>query len=221
MLARVFKEEKLLQLIGHVIGAGGAPEPLPLYFAGDDLLTPLTRPRGLPIGNLTSQLFGNFYLNGFDHWVKQELGVRAYLRFMDDVLLLDDDAGRLRVLASRCAARLAELRLRVHPRKCVLRRTSEGIPLLGYVICRDRIRVRGATVRRFRRRTRSLRKRGVADLRARLAAWRGHVQLARTHRRRAPRRPAFRARRKPSSPFARRFAWPMLATSAPFPRHSP
>jgi hypothetical protein len=58
-------------------------------------LIPLERRCGIPIGNLTSQFFANLYLNGLDHGIKETLRVPAYLRYVDDSVLLDDDKGRL------------------------------------------------------------------------------------------------------------------------------
>lgn len=58
------------------------------------------RPRGLPIGNLTSQWWGNLYLNGLDHFVKRDLGV-AYLRYMDDFVGFADEARSLRLMRKR------------------------------------------------------------------------------------------------------------------------
>ena len=60
-----------------------------VYFAGDTLLDAL-RPRGLPIGNLTSQFWSNVYMNGFDWFVRRELGCAAYLRYVDDFALFSD-----------------------------------------------------------------------------------------------------------------------------------
>ncbi len=57
----------------------------------DDLLTPVTRRRGLPIGNLTSQFFANNYLNGFDHFVKEQVRASKYVRYVDDFALFSDD----------------------------------------------------------------------------------------------------------------------------------
>ena len=59
-----------------------ADEYRPVYFPGDDLWA-AARPRGLPIGNLTSQFWANVYLNALDHFVKRELKCRAYLRYVD------------------------------------------------------------------------------------------------------------------------------------------
>jgi hypothetical protein len=73
---------------------------------------------------------------------------------------------------------LATLRLKAHPRKCVIRRTDEGLPFLGYVVWPDRIRVRGETVRRYRRRLRRDHELDAQGRARSLDAWRGHVRLA-------------------------------------------
>ena len=72
-----------------------AQEPVNAWFPGDDLLRPTGARRGLPIGNLTSQWFANWYLDGLDHAVTSRLGVGGYVRYCDDFILLDDDRGRL------------------------------------------------------------------------------------------------------------------------------
>lgn len=181
---RRFKDGPLLALMDRIVDAGENPEPFEAYFAGDDLFTPGERRRGLPIGNLTSQLWSNLYLDRFDHWVKEGLGVHGYVRFVDDFVLLHDDKAVLREWKERVADKLAELRLLIHPRKSVIRRTEEGLPFLGYVVWPERIRVRGETVRRFRRRMRQRRREGEngESLQRSLAAWKGHVELAGTWR---------------------------------------
>jgi hypothetical protein len=182
-LRRAFKDPPLVALMDLIIDGGQVPERPVEYFPGDDLFTPHERARGLPIGNLTSQLWANTYLSAFDHWVRQELGAPAYLRFVDDFILLHDSKAMLFDWAAALAEQLAALRLRPHPGKTVVRRTAEGVPFLGYVVWPDRIRVRGQTVRRFRRR---YRRRLAADPEAAadsLTAWQGHVRLAGTWRR--------------------------------------
>lgn len=180
---RRFKDPALLRLMDRIVDHGRVPEPHHAYFPGDDLFTPAARPKGLPIGNLTSQLWANLYLDGFDHWVKEDLKAQAYLRFVDDFILLSSSRETLRGWKAAVAEKLAELRLQMHPRKSVIRRTSEGMPFLGYMVWPGRIRVRGETVRRYRRR---LRRKGEMDVESReksLAAWRGHVDLAGSWRR--------------------------------------
>ncbi|MCX6359719.1 MAG: RNA-directed DNA polymerase [Armatimonadetes bacterium] len=87
---------------------------------------------GIPIGNLTSQLFGNVYLGGFDHWVKEELHVEGYVRFVDDFLLFSDDRRRLGDALAAVRAQMAALRLELHPRKCQIVPTRCGVQFLGW-----------------------------------------------------------------------------------------
>lgn len=185
-LRRSFKDGRLLELLDRIIDDGTNPEPFVQTFPGDDLFTPLNRRRGLPIGNLTSQLFANVYLADFDHWAKEHLGVSAYLRFVDDFVLLSDDPRQLHDWRDEVRHRFEQLRITTHPRKCVIRRVEEGLPFLGYVVWPHKIRVRGETVRRFRRRWRRRRKTGEdpQTLIRSLAAWDGHIRLAGTRRRR-------------------------------------
>ncbi len=184
-LGRWLREPRLMDLVARIIDDGIVPEPYAAYFPGDDLFTPLERARGLPIGNLTSQIWANSYMAGFDHWVKEKLGAKGYLRFVDDMVLLDDSAATLRSWLEEVRGKLAELRLTVHPHKCEVRRVGEGVPFLGYMVWPQRIRVRGATLRRFRRRLRS--RAGdpepTVDRARSLAAWGGHVALAGSYRR--------------------------------------
>jgi retron-type reverse transcriptase len=83
LLRRKIKCHQTLWLIDTIIDNSNPQEPVCDYFPGDDLLTPLERRKGLPIGNLTSQCFANFYLSGFDHFVKERLKATKYLRYVD------------------------------------------------------------------------------------------------------------------------------------------
>ena len=84
-----------LALAERIIDGSNPQEPVYRYFPGDDLSTPYERRRGLPIGNLTSQLFANLYLNGMDHYCKEVLRAAGYVRYVDDIALFHDDPGRL------------------------------------------------------------------------------------------------------------------------------
>jgi len=183
-LARRFKEPRLLALLSLIVRSGCNPEAVAWHGPGDDLLSPLGRRTGLPIGNLTSQLLSNEFLCAFDHWVVERLRPGAYLRFVDDMVVLGADGGRLREEVAAMRERLCALRLRLHEERLHLRRVEAGIPFLGYVVRPRRLRVRGQTVRRYRRRVgrlaRAVRSGRVAPaaVRQSLAAWRGHVILA-------------------------------------------
>jgi hypothetical protein len=104
-----------------------------VYFPGDDLFA-VNRPRGLPIGNLTSQFWANCYLNSFDHFVTRELGCPAYLRFVDDFLLFGDDRAQLWDWKAAVVDRLATLRLTIHAGQAQVKPTTQGIPFLGFTV---------------------------------------------------------------------------------------
>ncbi|HAT8967604.1 TPA: hypothetical protein JBA93_13045 [Legionella pneumophila subsp. pneumophila] len=95
---------------------------------------------GLPIGNLTSQTFANFYLNPLDHFIKHDLGVRFYGRYVDDFILVHTDKEHLKQLIPVIKTFLAtELKLTLHPKKIYLQHYSKGIQFLGVVIKPHRI----------------------------------------------------------------------------------
>ncbi len=148
------------------------PELPPFLFPGDDLLT-AARPRGLPIGNLTSQLWGNFYLDGLDHWVTEAQGHGAYLRYTDDFLVFGADRQRLWEIRSGIVAQLELGRLRLAEPKSRLLATREGLPFCGFRFLPDlRPRVLGATKRRFEQRRRQLvRKKDYRRLTPCVLAW--------------------------------------------------
>ena len=124
------------------------------WFPGDDLLAAI-RPRGLPIGNLTSQFWANCYLNPFDHFVKRELRCQGYLRYVDDLLLFADDKATLWAWRRRLVERLARLRLTIHP-GAHPRPVTEGIPFLGFVVYPDHRRLKRRKAIHYRRRFRGL-----------------------------------------------------------------
>lgn len=93
-----------------------------------------TAAKGMPIGNLTSQLFANIFLDDFDHWMKQDLRSACYIRYVDDLVILGDSAATLRSIAGRIVERLDADGLTVHPRKVRLAPASAGVPFLGYVV---------------------------------------------------------------------------------------
>jgi len=90
---------------------------------------------GLPIGNLTSQNFANFYLTPFDHFVKHVLGVRHYVRYVDDCIIVHRDRRYLQSLVPLLRHFLAKnLALRLHPKKLYLQSADHGVQFLGCYI---------------------------------------------------------------------------------------
>jgi retron-type reverse transcriptase len=154
------------------------------YFAGDDLFA-AARPRGLPIGNLTSQIWANCYLDALDHFIKRRLRCPAYVRFVDDVLLFADDKTTLWRWHDEVIARLAELRLTIHA-GAQARPVDEGIPFLGYVIFPQHRRLKRRKGIHFGRKLRQL-LRGYAEGQVELAqvqasvqGWVNHVRYGNT-----------------------------------------
>ena len=148
-----------MALIGAILGHPRATVARPRDGRrADDLLDVADRASaGLPIGNLTSQFFANVYLNPLDHFVKHELRVKGYVRYMDDFLLFGDDRAALRRQGRQVREKLAELRLEIHPDKYRLVPTACGVDFAGFVVYADgRVRVRSASVRRFDRRYKNM-----------------------------------------------------------------
>jgi hypothetical protein len=91
--------------------------------------------KGLPIGNLTSQLFGNVYLNDFDHFVKYKLGIKYYSRYVDDFVIVHPDKEYLKSIIPQLRGYLkSNLYLEIHPKKIYLQHFSKGVNFLGVVI---------------------------------------------------------------------------------------
>ena len=105
---------------------------------------------GLPIGNLTSQLFGNVYLNEFDHWVKKELGIKYYGRYVDDFILIHENKDYLKsIIPALSNFLLSTLKLTLHPDKIYLQHFSKGVKYLGAVIKPHRIYIANRTKGNF------------------------------------------------------------------------
>lgn len=91
--------------------------------------------KGVPLGNLTSQLFANIYMNKFDQHVKHKLKERKYIRYTDDFVIISNSEKHLLNLIPKIKFFLNhELQLALHPRKVEIRKLSQGIDFLGYVI---------------------------------------------------------------------------------------
>lgn len=135
-IARVVHDPDMLWLVEAILASGAdvlADEYEMVYFPGDDLFA-IHRPRGLPIGNLTSQFWSNVYMNPLDWFVQRDLGCPAYLRYVDDFALFGDDKRRLYACKQAIIEKLAELRLTVHEREAQVMPTRDGIPWLGFVV---------------------------------------------------------------------------------------
>lgn len=143
-LRRRFKDERVLRLFAQIIGAFGSMQ------------------RGLPIGSLMSQHFANFYLGWMDRFVKEQLRMPGYVRYMDDMAIWSDDPRQLRqVLAAATHWLRAELELEVKALPYI-NRTERGMDFLGARVFRDRMVLNRRSRVRFRRKLRTLEERFAA-----------------------------------------------------------
>jgi len=186
-LARRIPDPGVLWLVDRILesGAGVLSDVYQMvYFPGDDLFA-AHRPRGLPIGNLTSQFWANVYLNPFDHFVRRELGCKAYLRYVDDFVLFADDKERLWAWKRAMVSRLARLRLTIHP-GAHPRPVAEGLPFLGFVVYPYRRRLKRRKGIYYRRKLHALLKayqRGeipLEDVNASVLGWVNHLRYGNT-----------------------------------------
>jgi hypothetical protein len=131
-LSRRFDDEELLGLVTVIVEHGCGPSG-----------------RGLPIGNLTSQHLANFYLGAVDHHALDELRVGAWCRYMDDMILMGPSKTAVREKMDQLSEFvLAQLGLQIKQRAVRLAPVHTGIPLLGFRIWPQRLRLDGARRRR-------------------------------------------------------------------------
>ena len=176
---RLGSHPRVMDLCALILANSNPQEPAEFYFPGDDLFTPSSRRRGLPIGNLTSQFWANVYLDPFDHFVKDDCGVKGYVRYVDDFLLFAEDKAALHRLAERCGDKLASLRLPLHPRKTRIYPVTEGIPFLGFRVWPSHRRLLPGSVKRARRRLARLET--LADGVPSIRAWIAHAAHGNTY----------------------------------------
>lgn len=137
MLVRRFREKRLHDLF-HVL----VESPFPGQQAG----------KGLPIGNLTSQWFANYYLDRLDHYLKEELRVPGYVRYMDDFAVWADSKEELFGIWSEARLWLLnDLKLELKESACRIQPTCQGLNYLGLQVFPSILRLQGKRLRRTRR----------------------------------------------------------------------
>ena len=167
-LARLIADKKTVGLCKKILDSGASIHKSDYemrYFPGDDPSTgsgqgllAVNRPRGLPIGNLTSQFWGNVYLDPLDQFVKRELKCKGYIRYVDDFLLFAEDKKNLHEWREAIIQFLAELRLTLHEKRAVVFPVETGIPFLGWRTYPTHRRLRRYNGVRFQRRFAAQRK---------------------------------------------------------------
>ena len=111
--------------------------------------------KGLPLGNVTSQLFANVYLNELDQYLKRTLKMPNYIRYCDDFVIVEESPEKLRALIPVVGSFLEkQLRLSLHPDKVSIRTLQQGVDFLGYVALPGYRVLRTRTKRRMFKRCR-------------------------------------------------------------------
>ena len=115
---RYISDKAALEILDHIIEHNG------IYADGV----------GIPVGNLTSQLFANVYLNILDQYVKHELHARYYIRYMDDFIILSDNPAELHAMLEKIEAFLHDrLRLELNPKTTIIA-AKNGVDFVGYLL---------------------------------------------------------------------------------------
>lgn len=138
--------------------------------------------RGLPIGNLTSQFFANVYLNELDQFVKHNLKVKHYIRYVDDFVILAMDKNELENIKVKVDKFLSErLNLNLHPKRHKLLPRSNGIDFLGYVIRPKYILVRRRVVNNLKSKLKQFKDRNSKQFNNMVASYLGHLNWANSY----------------------------------------
>ncbi|MRW88809.1 RNA-directed DNA polymerase (Reverse transcriptase) [Duganella sp. FT80W] len=130
---RYIGDQDVRALIVGLIDSFRTDDQFDALFPADGLYR-RTRDKGMPIGNLSSQLFANVFLSDFDHWIKQDLRVKAYVRYVDDIVILASSRAQLLELSTAIVEKLAGDGLTLHPKKIRLAPVAAGVPFLGYIV---------------------------------------------------------------------------------------
>jgi len=198
ILAQKIEDHQVMRLVDGILASGVGvlsdeyemayfPDDDPSTGSGQGLFAKL-RPRGLPIGNLTSQFWANCYLNPFDHFVKRRLQCKGYVRYVDDFLLFSNHKAELNKWREQIIAELCKYRLTLHETKCQAQPATEGIPFLGFHIFPEHRRLKRRKGVAFQRKFKLARKAfhrdelTFTDLNSIAFGWVNHVRRANTYR---------------------------------------
>lgn len=148
-LGKKINDDKLFKLLRQLLNTYVSGPEYDMPFQGD---LPLDRylPKGLPIGNLTSQLFANYFLTPLDRFIKEKLKVKHYLRYMDDLLIFSNDQAKIKSMKHEIGQFLDNRRLKMHPDKTQIFPRSNGIRYLGFHIYEHYRRILKPNLNRFK-----------------------------------------------------------------------
>ncbi|MCX6809817.1 MAG: reverse transcriptase/maturase family protein [Candidatus Berkelbacteria bacterium] len=135
LLGNKIQDKNVIWLLREIIGSFATNSRVLRLCSGFTRESFWPAAKGLPIGNLTSQLFANIYLNQFDQFIKNHLRLKFYARYTDDFVIVSNDIEFLVDLIPKIAEFLSDnLKMELHPNKICIRKFRQGIDFLGYVI---------------------------------------------------------------------------------------
>ena len=153
-LSRLFKDKRLLGVLDKIIRS---------YNSGMlDSPSSECSAKGLPIGNLTSQYFANYYLSETDHFIKEQLGVPFYVRYMDDMLLMDNEKEALKEKLQVVEQNIQRIGLALKP--VVLNKTTLGVSFLGYKLYPNKVLLNRSSKIRFKKKHSAYEKNLISDI---------------------------------------------------------
>lgn len=161
IIAKILKDERLAEMLGRIIDSNESA-------------------KGIPVGNLTSQLFANLYLNELDNYVKHTLRMKYYIRYMDDFLIFSTDKEELRRALMDIEGFLRdELALALNPKTTILC-AENGIDFCGYRHLADHKTLRRTSVKRIKRTVAAYNRGKIADgdFEKAWKSWEGHASHA-------------------------------------------
>lgn len=140
---------------------------------------------GLPIGNYTSQHLANLFLSDFDHWVKEELRVKHYFRYCDDMLLLSGSKEKLHMWLAQIREKLHNLELEINSSWQIFPVAARGIDFLGYRFYHTHTLLRKSIKEKYKKRLRQLRNHAAplnsSKVRSMLSSYKGWMIHADTY----------------------------------------
>lgn len=141
--------------------------------------------KGLPIGNMTSQILAVYYLNEVDHYIKEKLKFKNYIRYMDDLVIMDTDKERLKEGYIKIKEEIEKLKLKTN-KKSNIYRLSNGVSFLGYTFKSNKkytktyIRYNAQTSKRIKRRLKNLKKYDYEKYLKSKASYKGYLEKCNT-----------------------------------------
>ncbi len=188
IIQKTIQDQKVLWLLREIIASFETGNEFDSLFASDSPFLKF-RPRGIPIGNLTSQLFINIFLNELDQYIKHKLKIRYYIRYVDDFVILSPNKKYLHQTRDRIRMFLREeLLLELHPKKQSIFPVEKGIDFLGHVIFKNFTLLRKSNKEAFRKKLKKLKKglrqKKISEeqMRRAMTSWLAHAQFSDTFR---------------------------------------